>query len=155
MLDLSNKQPLFLCEGRTAEDFRPFFSLYHKGFYRDLLCVSMDQNHTYATFFKKELPHVDVISDRFHMTANFLKDVMDKVRLRTARKLRADGNEEGYRMFKHAPYLLFTPKMKDSSQAKTLSEFDGQLQLGRLIEMNEEISKVSLLYQQLRALSNW
>jgi len=152
VLDLSNKQPLFLCEGRTSEEFSPFFSRYHKDFYRGLLCVSMDQNHTYATFFKKELPHVDIISDRFHMTANFLKDVMDKVRLRIARKLRSEGNEEGYRMFKHANYLLFTPRMRDSSEAKSLSEFDGQLQLGRLMEMNEEISKVSLLYQQLRAL---
>jgi transposase len=152
VLDLSNKQPLFLCEGRTSEDFKPFFSWYHKDFYRSLLCVAMDQNHTYASFFKKELPHVDIVSDRYHMTANYLKDVMDKVRLRTAKKLRAEGNEEGYRMFKHANYLLFTPKMKDSSQAKTLSDFDGQLQLGRLMEMNEEISKVSLLYQQLRAL---
>ena len=73
-------------------------------------------------------------------------------RLRIARKLRDEGDEEGYKMFKHANYLLFTPKMKDSSQAKTLFEFDGQLQLGRLMEMNEEISKVSLLYHQLRAL---
>ena len=152
VLDLSNKQPLFLCEGRTAEDFKPFFSFYNKDFYRSLLCVCMDQNHTYATFFKKELPHVDIVSDRYHMMANFLTDVMDKVRLRTARKLRAEGNEEGYRMFKHANYLLFTPKMKDSSQAKTLDEFDGQLQLGRLMEMNVEIGKVSLLYHQLRAL---
>jgi len=120
VLDLSNKQPLFLCEGRTAEDFKPFFSFYNKDFYRSLLCVCMDQNHTFATFFKKELPHVDIVSDRYHMMANFLKDVMDKVRLRIAKKLRAEGNEEGYRMFKHANYLLFTPKMKDSSQAKTL-----------------------------------
>ena len=152
VLDISNKQPLFICQGRTTEEFKPFFSLYSKDFYKNLQCVSMDQNHTYATFFKKELPHVDIVSDRYHMTANFLTDVMDKVRLRTARKLRAEGNEEGYRMFKHANYLLFTPKMKDSSQAKTLAEFDGQLQLGRLMEMNEEISKVSLLYHQLRAL---
>ena len=152
VLDLSNKQPLFLCEGRTTNDFKPFFSFYNKDFYTSLLCVCMDQNHTYATFFKKELPHVDIVSDRFHMTANFLSDVMDKVRLRTARKLRAEGNEEGYKMFKHANYLLFTPKMKDSSEAETLAEFDGQLQLGRLMEMNQEIGKVSLLYHQLRAL---
>jgi len=152
VLDISNKQPIFICKGRTKEEFKPFFSLYSKGFYKNLLCVSMDQNHTYATFFKKELPHVDIVSDRYHMTANFLKDVMDKLRLRTAKRLRAEGNEDGYRMFKHANYLLFTPRMKNASQAETLSEFDGQLQLGRLIEMNEEISKVSLLYQQLRAL---
>ncbi|MBI9096243.1 MAG: hypothetical protein JEY71_15350 [Sphaerochaeta sp.] len=49
-------------------------------------------------------------------------------------------------------YLEFTPRIKKSSQAKTFSKFDGQLQLGRLLEMNEEISKVSLLHQQLRAL---
>ena len=152
VLDISNKQPIFLCKGRTTEDFKPFFSLYSKGFYKGLQCVSMDQNHTYATFFKKELPHVDIVSDRYHMMANFLKDVMDKVRLKIAKKLRSEGNEEGYRMFKHANYLLFTPRMKDASQAKTLSEFNGQLQLERLIEMNAEISKVSLLYHQLRAL---
>ncbi|MEA4866403.1 MAG: ISL3 family transposase [Sphaerochaeta sp.] len=152
VLDISNKQPVFICQGRTTEEFKPFFSLYSKDFYKNLQCVSMDQNHTYATFFKQEFAHVDIVSDRYHMTANYFKDVMDKVRLRTARKLRAEGNEEGYRMFKHANYLLFTPKLKDSSQAKTLVEFDGQLQLGRLMEMNEEISKVSLLYHQLRAL---
>lgn len=152
VLDISNKQVLFLAIGRAMEDFIPFFSWYDKEFYRNIKYAAMDQNHTYAYYFKKQLPHVDIVSDRYHMTANFLKDVMDKVRLRIARKLRDEGDEEGYKMFKHANYLLFTPKMKDSSRAKTLSEFDGQLQLGRLMEMNEEISKASLLYHQLRAL---
>lgn len=152
IISLDPRQVLFLCEGRTGENVDPFFSCYSKEFYEGIECVAMDQNHTYASQFKEKMPHVTIVSDRFHMSSNYTKDVVDRVRLRVARSYKERGDNEGYKLFKQSKYRLFTPRLADPSQAESEQELQGQLQLQKLLGMNEDINSVVLMFEQLRAL---
>lgn len=152
VVGLDNKRVLHTCEGRTEQSVAPFFSRYSNEFYDNLECVSMDQNHTYSKQFSEKLPHVSIVSDRFHMSQNYTKDVIDKVRLRVARTYKRQGDDEGYALFKRSKYRLFTSQRKDPSLAGSERELDGQLLLRKLLGMNEDINTVVLMFEQLRAL---
>ncbi len=86
------------------------------------------------------------------MSSNYTKDVVDKVRLRVARSYKERGDNEGYKLFKQSKYRLFTPRLADPSQAESEQELQGQLQLQKLLGMNEDINSVVLMFEQLRAL---
>ena len=151
-IDLDHRRVLYTCLGRNEAAVAPFFSLYSKEFYGNIACVAMDQNHSYASHFSRHLPHVAIVSDRFHMSQNYTREVVDKVRLRIARQYRRDGDHEGYLLFKRANYRLLGSPRRGPSRAADERELDGQLLLRRLMGMNGDINTVVLMFEQLRAL---
>ncbi len=123
------------------DDFFPYLSWYDREFYMSFKDAAMDQNYTYASFFKKHLSHAEIISDHYHMTAN----AMGKIRICIAWKLRDKGGEGG-KVFQ--AYELPAVYLNDEglSQAKIFFEFDRQLQVGHPVEKSEEIGKVTISY---------
>ena len=86
VMDLDTGEIIWVGNGRSKEDFRHFFEDMPDGYLSEVEAVAMDMNASYNILFKEKLPHVIIIYDRYHMQAQFGKDVLGAVRLREARE---------------------------------------------------------------------
>lgn len=96
VMDLETGEVLWVGEGRSKEDFERFFMETDPAFLSNVMAVAMDMNASYHILVKEHLPHARIVYDRYHMQAQFGKDVLGVVRLTEARahKERADALRE-------------------------------------------------------------
>lgn len=96
VMDLETGEVLWVGEGRSKEDFELFFTETDPSFLSNVMAVAMDMNASYHILVKEHLPHARIVYDRYHMQAQFGKDVLGVVRLTEARahKERADALRE-------------------------------------------------------------
>ena len=96
VMDLGTGEVLWVGEGRSKEDFERFFTETDPAFLTDVMAVAMDMNASYDILVRKHLPDAKIVYDRYHMQAQFGKDVLGGVRLNEARahKEKADALRE-------------------------------------------------------------
>ena len=96
VMDLETGEVLWVGEGRSKEDFEQFFTETEPAFLSKVMAVAMDMNASYHILVRKHLPHAMIVYDRYHMQAQFGKDVLGVVRLTEARahKEKADALRE-------------------------------------------------------------
>ena len=96
VMDLGTGEVLWVGEGRSKEDFERFFTETDPAFLTDVMAVAMDMNASYDILVRKHLPDAKIVYDRYHMQAQFGKDVLGVVRLNEARahKEKADALRE-------------------------------------------------------------
>ena len=85
VMDLETGEVLWVGEGRSKDDFEQFFKETEADFLTDVMAVAMDMNASYHLLVKKHLPGAEIVYDRYHMQAQFGKDVLGAVRLSEAR----------------------------------------------------------------------
>lgn len=85
VMDLETGEVLWVGEGRSKEDFEVFFQETDADFLKDVMAVAMDMNASYHLLVKKHLPWAQIVYDRYHMQAQYGKDVLGVVRLFEAR----------------------------------------------------------------------
>ena len=85
VMDLETGEVLWVGEGRSKDDFEQFFKETEADFLTDVMAVAMDMNASYHLVVKKHMPQVQIVYDRYHMQAQFGKDVLGAVRLSEAR----------------------------------------------------------------------
>ena len=85
VMDLETGEVLWVGEGRSKEDFERFFTETEPSFLSAVTAVAMDMNASYHILVKKHLPDAQIVYDRYHMQAQFGKDVLGVVRLTEAR----------------------------------------------------------------------
>ena len=85
VMDLETGEVLWVGEGRSKEDFEVFFQETDTDFLKDVMAVAMDMNASYHLLVKKHLPWAQIVYDRYHMQAQFGKDVLGVVRLAEAK----------------------------------------------------------------------
>lgn len=72
VMDVENRQVLWICRGKTGKAIQPFFELMRqKGCIDNIESVSCDMNAAYARLFKEEMPKAKIIYDLFHVMKNF------------------------------------------------------------------------------------
>lgn len=82
VMDFVRGDILWVGKGRTIKDFCRFFERFSATDYlSDVKAVAMDMNASYNAWFKKHLPQVEIVYDRYHVQAQFGRDVLGKVRL--------------------------------------------------------------------------
>ena len=54
-------------------------------YFSDVEAVAMDMNASYNRLVEENMPHADIVYDRYHMQAQFGKDVLGVVRLDEAK----------------------------------------------------------------------
>ena len=86
VMDLETGDVLWVGKGRAIEDFRKFFLEYDMDYLRDVKAFAMDMNAAYNKLVEEYMPEVDIVYDRYHMQAQFGKEVLGVVRLNEARK---------------------------------------------------------------------
>lgn len=84
--DLQTGDVLWVGKGRATEDFRKFFLEYDMEYLSNVKAFAMDMNASYNKLVEEYMPNVEIVYDRYHMQAQFGKEVLGVVRLNEARK---------------------------------------------------------------------
>ena len=86
VMDLDTGEVIWAGKGRSKEDFKHFFEDMPEGYLSDVAAVAMDMNASYNILFTEKLPKAVIVYDRYHMQAQYGKEVLGAVRLQEARK---------------------------------------------------------------------
>ncbi len=90
VMDLETGFILWAGLGRSMADFEHFFKSIGLSLLSRLKAVAMDMNASFNRLFQKYCPKVPIVYDRYHMQAQFGRDVMGAVRLEEAQKHRQE-----------------------------------------------------------------
>lgn len=86
VMDLDEGDIIWVGKGRTKADFSNFFQEMDMDYLSEVEAVAMDMNASYNAIVGENLPNARIVYDRYHMQAQFGKDVLGAVRLDEARK---------------------------------------------------------------------
>lgn len=92
VLDLETGEAIWVGKGRAKADFARFFEEIDPAFLSCVEAVAMDMNASYNVLVTERLPHAQIVYDRFHMQAQFGKEVLGVVRLAQAREHKANAD---------------------------------------------------------------
>lgn len=90
VLDLETGEAIWVGKGRAKADFARFFEEMSPDFLSCVEAVAMDMNASYNVLVKEHLPNLHIFYDRFHMQAQFGKQVLGAIRLTQAHEHKAN-----------------------------------------------------------------
>jgi len=123
---------LHLAEGKKKESLLSFFDKLSEDQKKRIVAVAIDRAGAYREVVREELPHADVVYDKFHLIANY-NEVIDKVRRQEWHK----ASEEDKGVIKGQRYNLFrNPENRTAPQRRSLYA---------LLRMNRNLAVVYIL----------
>ena len=146
ILNPLNRQVLWVGRGRSREDIRPFFEALGPERCARIKAVAMDMSASYALELRDHCPNAEVVYDLFHVVAKYGREVIDRVRVDEANKLR--GNRKARKVIKGARWLL----LRNWANLKRSKD---RVRLQELLEANKALLKVYLLKDDLKHLWNY
>ncbi|MDF5073622.1 transposase, partial [Vibrio parahaemolyticus] len=122
-------------------DIRPFFEqLGEHG--KNIEAVAMDMNTAFDLEVQEHCPNARIVYDLFHVVAKFGREVMDRVRVDQANKLKQD--KKARQWVKRSRWVLL--KNRDNLNAQQESY------LTEILNMNQDLMTTYLLGAQLKEL---
>ena len=88
VLDADSRQVLWVGEGRSREAIRPFFTWLGIERCQAIEVVAMDMNTAFDLEVQQQCPNARVVYDLFHVIAKYGREVIDRVRVDEANRLR-------------------------------------------------------------------
>jgi transposase len=137
------KRVLWVGRGRGRLDVRPFFELLGPEGCQRLQAAVMDMNAAYAEEVRMHCPNAEVVYDLFHVVAKYGREVIDRVRVDEANRLRQD--RPARQLVKGSRWLLLR-------NAENITRADDQVRLRELLDANQSLLTVYLLKDDLKAL---
>ena len=132
-----NGELLHMAEGRKKASLESFFNKLSHAQKASIVAVAMDRAGIYRSVVKAELPHADVVFDKFHLIRNY-HDVIDRVRRIEWRK----ANDADRSVIKGQRYNLFrNPENRTPSQTHKLHA---------LLAINKPLMRAYVLKDALR-----
>jgi transposase len=104
IVDPTCKRVLWIGRGRGREDVRPFFEQLGPAGRQRIEAVVMDMNAGYENEVKAQCPQAEIVFDRFHVIAKYSREVIDRVRVDEANRLRHD--KPARKLVKSSRWLL-------------------------------------------------
>lgn len=104
VLDADSRRVLWVGEGRSREALRPFFDWLGPERCASIEAVAMDMNTAFDLEVKQHCPQARVVYDLFHVIAKYGREVIDRVRVDEANRLRDDRPQR--QVVKRARWLL-------------------------------------------------
>lgn len=155
VLNARTGELLHLAEGRKKQSLESFFAKLTPEQKASIRAVGMDRSGPYRAVVEEQLPHADIVFDKFHLIANY-NEVLDQIRRRTHREAKHLGEEfvtgQRYNLFRRPAHLRHGAKTG----------------LRKLLEANEDLHMAYLLKEGLqqfwmyryaacaaKALENW
>lgn len=143
VLDADTRRVLWIGEGRSRAAVRPFFEeLGPEGCAR-IEAVAMDMNTAFDLEVRQHCPQARVVYDLFHVVAKYGREVIDRVRVDEANRLRDD--KPARKVIKQARWLLLR-------NPENLKREDQQVRLQDLLAANQSLMTVYLMKAELKAL---
>lgn len=138
VLDYQTGRVVWMGKDRKAETLTSFFQGMDKKQKEALEAIAMDMWDPYIKAVKEEVPHVKIVFDCFHVVQAFNR-VIDKVRVSEHKKAEKSQQE----VYKGTRYLLLANK-------HNIRDKEARAHLKRLLELNETISTVMILKEELK-----
>jgi len=136
------KRVLWVGRGRGREDIRPFFEALGSEGRRRLKAVVMDMSAAYEEEVKYQCPMVEIVYDLFHVVAKYAREVIDRVRVDEANRLRND--KPARKVIKGAKWLLLRNRQNVSTEDR--------VKLDELLRANRKLATVYILRDDLKHL---
>jgi transposase len=137
------KRVLWVGRGRKREDVRPFFELLGEQGRRLLKAVVMDMNAAYEEEVRLHCPFAEIVYDLFHVVAKYGREVIDRVRVDEANRLRHD--KPARAVIKGARWLLLRNR-------SNIPERRDRVRLDELLAANRKLCTTYLLKDDLKHL---
>jgi transposase len=142
VVDVERKRVLWIGRGRSRADVRPFFELLGPRRCAEIRAVAMDMNSAYDLEVRAHCANADVVYDLFHVVAKYGREVIDRVRVDEANRLRAD--RPARRVVKTSRWLLLRNRENVPP--------DKSVQLDELLAANHALMTVYVLKDDLKQL---
>ena len=172
VMDLDTGDVLWVGKGRAKADFAIFFQEMDMDYLSEVEAVAMDMNASYNALVSGHMPWAEIVYDRYHMQAQFGKDVLGAVRLDEARKHRDNARklkEEGrarseikaekqlYSEVKRARWILLAGEnsLSDDEASSLKRILDDHAGLALCHAMKEEMARLFDLRDGDEARNGW
>jgi len=136
------KQVLWVCRGSKREDIRPFFDALGPEGRARLRAVVMDMSGGYAEEVRFQCPHAQIVYDLFHVATKYGREVIDRVRVDEANRLRH--NKRARKVVKGARWLLLRNPQNVGKEDR--------VKLRELLSANRTLATVYVLKDDLKHL---
>jgi len=146
VVEPSRRRVLWVGKGRGRASFRPFFNQLGPDRCQQLEAVVMDQCTAFELEVRAHCPQAEIIFDLFHILAKYGREVIDRVRIDEANRLRHD--RQGRHIVKSARWLLLRNRESLKSPAQAV-------QLNELLAANQALMTVYVLRDDLKQLWNY
>ena len=137
------KRVLWIGRGRGREDIRPFFELLGREGRQRLKAVVMDMNGAYEQEVMDQCPLAEIVFDLFHVVAKFGREVVDRVRVDEANRLRHDKPQRA--VIKHSRWLLLRNR-------ENIRQRENRVRLNELLAANRKLFTVYVMKDDLKRL---
>jgi transposase len=141
-VDPRRKRVVWVCRGRGREDIRPFFEALGPEGRQRLRAAVIDMNGAYEEEIRAQCPQAEIVYDLFHVVAKYGRDVVDRVRVDQANRLRQD--QPARHVVKSARWLLLRNR-------RNVSRTD-RVKLDELLRANRALATVYVLKDDLKHL---
>ena len=181
VMDLQTGEVLWVGSGRSKADFARFFNEIEPSFLTEVKAIAMDMNASYHLLVEEKMPGVDIVYDRYHMQAQYGKDVLGAVRLQEARKHKEKAaalsqslsgmdheekktvkelirsEKQQYSQIKRLRWTLLTngASLRDETAEHLNSILDVHSDLAVCYAMKEELSRLFTLRDPVEADTAW
>jgi transposase len=132
-VNLQTGQILHAVEGRTVENLTPFLQTLRRKA-KKLKAVAMDMSTSYIKAVEEELSHVDIVFDRYHISALANKAIDDLRKL-----LQSEADEEGQKCLKGSRFLFLKnyPNLNNDNKVRLQNILDRNKPLFHMHYMKE------------------
>lgn len=139
IMDAERTRVLWVGHGNSREAIRPFFELLGEHC-QQIEAVAMDMNTAFDLEVNQHCPQAEVVYDLFHVVARYGREVIDRIRVDQANRLRED--KPARKVVKQSRWLL----LRNRENLK-----DGQaVQLQELLAANQPLATVYVLKDALK-----
>ena len=141
VVEPSRKRVLWVGTGRSREDVQPFFTVLGPEGCRRLEAVVMDMNAAYEEEVRAWCPQAVVVYDLFHVVAKYGREVIDRVRVDEAYRVRYD--HAARKVIKGARWLLLRNR-------ENVRKAEDRVRLQELLHANRRLATVYVLKDDLK-----
>lgn len=142
IVDPTRKEVLWVAQGRGIEELRPFFEQMGAQGRVRLRAAVMDMWEPYELAVREHCPNAEIVYDLFHVASKYGREVIDRVRVDEANRLRAD--KPARHVVKSARWLLLR-------NAENVSPVE-RIKLNQLLAANRALMVVYVLKDDLKHL---
>lgn len=143
VIEPHTRRVLWVGRERSREGVRPFFDLLGEEGCRRIRAVAMDMNAAYASEVRDRCQHAEIVYDLFHVVAKYGHDVIDRVRVDEADRLRED--RKARKVVKTARWLL----LRNRDNIKRPQD---KVRLDELLAANQALMTVYVMKDELKQL---
>jgi transposase len=143
IVEARRKQVLWVGRGRGREDIRPFFQLLGPTMRTKIKAVAMDMNGAYLEEVRAQCPQAEIVYDLFHVVTRYGREVIDRVRVDEANRVRHDAL--GRKLVKGSRWLLLR-------NYHNIEKPDDRVRLKELLAANRKLATVYILKDDLKRL---